>query len=128
EEFTAALEAGEQRDVVEQAMAEVLLVEGRPGDAMPLYRALLDRNPQSPKLWNELGVCHHVTGALDAAIRNYTQALSCDPEYALAENNVAVARANQGNVTAAGEALQSLADRAAAFPEAWSNLGLLALK
>src|SRR5690606_23278911 len=74
------------------------------------------------------GVCHHVTGALDVAIRSYTRALSCDPEYALAENNAAVALANQGDVTAAREALQSLADRGAAFPEAWSNLGLLAFQ
>lgn len=127
-EFTRALQKGEQRDVVEQAMAEVLLVEGRPADAVSLYDALLKRNPQSPKLWNELGVCRHVSGDLDSAVRCYARALSRDAEYGLAENNVAVAQANQGDRRGARETLQALVERRTGFPEGLCNLGLLALE
>lgn len=126
--FEDAIAAGEQRDLVEQAMAEVLLVDGRAAEAADLYDALLARNPNSPKLWNERGVCHHVLGVLDSATRCYTRALSLDAEYALAENNIAVAHANKGDDRAASDTMESIVARGGGFSEALCNLGLLALQ
>lgn len=126
--FRKAIEEGEQRDLVEQALAEVLLVDSRPGEAAALFDELLGRNPGSPKLWNERGVCHHVQGEIEAAIRCYTRALSHDAEYALAENNIAVAQANRGDTSAARDTLESLVRRRKGFAEALCNLGLLAMQ
>ncbi len=124
--FREALDAGEQQDLVEQAMAEVYLVGGQPQEAAELYDGLLRRNQKSPKLWNERGVCHHVRGELQSATRCYMRALEFDADYGLAENNLAVAHANRGDNSSAIRTLAALTGRSP-FAEAFCNLGLLAV-
>ena len=125
--FHEALAAGEQQDVVEQAMAEVHLAGGQPQEAANLYDALLAGNPNSPKLWNERGVCHHILGELESAADAYRRAIELDSGYGLAENNLAVTCANRGDAAAAVEILRGLTRRRSC-PEALCNAGLLAME
>ncbi len=127
-EFERALASGEDRALVLQAKAEVLLVMGRDGEATRVYKQLLSESTASPKVWNELGVCRHRLGDLAGAEECYRRALELDPKYALAENNLAIARANAGQPGEAREALEALAARRPEFLEAKCNLGLLAME
>jgi cellulose synthase operon protein C len=61
-EYRVALERGEERDLVLQAMAEVHLLMRQPKESLALYDELLQRQPDSPKLWNERGVALHQQG------------------------------------------------------------------
>jgi cellulose synthase operon protein C len=123
-EFRLATERGENSFLVQQAEAEMLLLHGDGAAALELYQALLQQEPSSPKLWNELGVTRHQVGALNEADEAYRRALELDPHYALAWNNLGVVRHHSG----AGDA--ELAFRAAAregrmLTDVWRNLGLM---
>src|SRR5690606_15432067 len=54
-ELDRALASGEDTALVHQAIAEVRLVRGDLPEAVRLYRSLLEGDPASPKLLNELG-------------------------------------------------------------------------
>ena len=82
-EYRLALDAGEDRRLTLQAMAEVHLLRRDLAGALELYDALVEEYADSPKLWNERGVCLHQAGparrgsrptsapsALDAATRS----------------------------------------------------------
>src|SRR5690606_16428710 len=58
-EYRLALERGEDRALVTQAMAEVHLLRREGTAAVQLYDGLVRESPQSPKLWNERGVALH---------------------------------------------------------------------
>ena len=94
-EYRLALDAGEDRRLVLQAMAEVELLRRELGSALELYEALVALYPDSPKLWNERGVCLHQSGNRDAAEDSYRRAVDLDPDYALAWNNLGVLRAQE---------------------------------
>ena len=51
--------------------------------------------PDSPKLWNERGVCLHQAGRRAEALASYEQAVAIDPAYQLAWNNLGVVRAHE---------------------------------
>jgi tetratricopeptide (TPR) repeat protein len=123
-EFRVAAERGEDRYLVRQAQAEVLLLRESGEGAIGLYRDLIEEEPASPKLWNELGVAHHQLGDLVEAARGYEHALSLDPTYALAWNNLGVVRHHRGH-PGADEALGSALDAGRSLAEIWRNLGWL---
>src|SRR5256712_9934995 len=87
-EYRLALDRGEDRRLVLQAMAEVHLLRRDFAVALELYEALIGEVPDSPKLWNERGVVLHQTGRAVEALASYRQAVEVDPLYALAWNNV----------------------------------------
>ena len=89
--YQSALERGEDRALVMQAMAELHLIQKDPRPAIELYDTLLATRPDSPKLWNERGVALHQAGEHAAAAESYAQALAIDANYALARNNLGVA-------------------------------------
>ena len=91
-EYRLALDAGEDRRHVLQAMAEVELLRRELGPALELYEALVGQYSDSPKLWNERGVCLHQLGNRAAAEESYLRAVDLDPAYALAWNNLGVLR------------------------------------
>src|SRR5207247_8543601 len=64
-EFRLALERGEDRHLVLQAMAEVHLLKRDFGAALELYETLLRQAPDSPKLSNERGVVLPQAGQRD---------------------------------------------------------------
>jgi cellulose synthase operon protein C len=127
-EFDRAIESGEDRTLVTQAKAEVLLVAGRDTEAAELYGGLVREDGASPKVWNELGICHHRAGDLSEAEYCYRRALEIDPGYAISENNLAVALANGGDRAGAKAGLEGLLGKHPNFTEARCNLGLLALE
>ena len=52
--------------------------------------------PDSPKLWNERGVCLHQAGRRAEAVASYERAVGVDSAYQLAWNNLGVVRAPRG--------------------------------
>src|SRR5204862_440993 len=94
-EYRLAIERGEDRRLVRQAMAEVHLLKRDFTDALELYESLIHETADSPKLWNERGVVLHQAGRTADALTSYRQATEVDPRYALAWNNVGALRATQ---------------------------------
>jgi len=123
-EFRLANERGEDSYLVQQAHAELLLLRGEAAEAKRLYQTLLQAEPGSPKLWNELGVSCHQAGDLAGAVDGYNRSLELDNRYALAWNNLAVGRLHQGQGEA--EAAFHSALRAVGAPaDVWRNLALM---
>src|SRR6185312_1728889 len=85
-EYRLALEAGEDRRLTLQAMAEVHLLRRELQPALELYDGLVREYADSPKLWNERGVCLHQAGRRADAIQSYDRAVAVDPDYRLAWN------------------------------------------
>ncbi len=104
-ELERAAEAGEDRRLVEHALAELDLVTGRTEDAVARYSSLLADYDNEPRLWCEHGVALHQSGHIDDAADSYRRALRADPGYSLAYNNLGVALFHLGDALAAREAL-----------------------
>lgn len=126
--FGRALERGEDRRLVRQAQAEVLLVAGRDAEAAALYRSLIEEQGPSAKLLNELGVCHHRMGDVGKAEECYEEATRQDLGYPLSKNNLGVARANRGDRAGARAMLNAAIAGGARLPETHCNIGILALE
>lgn len=124
-EFRLATERGEDPMLVHQAEAEMLLLRGDSEQARQLYEQLVQDEPKSPKLWNELGVTRHQAGDIEGAERAYRHALDIDPEYALAWNNLAVARHHRGDAHEAESAFRAALAHGRAIADVQRNLGLM---
>jgi tetratricopeptide (TPR) repeat protein len=123
-EFRIALEHGEDRFLVMQAQAETMLLSGDSEHAIARYTELIEQEPASPKLWNELGVAHHQLGEVRQAEEMYGRALGLDDGYALARNNLAVARHHRGE-TDARAGFEAALDGGRSLAEVARNLGWL---
>src|SRR6185437_5757223 len=124
-EYSVALDRGEERDLVLQAMAEVQLLMHQPKDALPLYDDLLQRQPTSPKLWSERGVALHQDGRLADAEASYRRALEVEPAYPIAHNNLGVALYHRGASDEAIAAFRAALETEGGFTKARLNLALL---
>ncbi len=109
-EYRLAIDAGEDRRLNLQAMAEVHLLRRELGAALELYDGLIRDVADSPKLWNERGVCLHQAGQRAEAIASYEQAVAIDPGYQLAWNNLGVVRAHEPKSDAAVAAFRRALD------------------
>lgn len=127
-EYDLALERGEERSLVLQAMAEVHLLRKETGAAMALYDHLIAETPASPKLWNERGVAVHQEGRYAEAADNYRRSLEADPRYAIAHNNLGVALYHAGEREQAVDAFREALGANAGFVKARLNLALLLSK
>ena len=127
-EYRMALDQGEDRRSVLQAMAEVHVLNGDHVAALELYETLVGEEPEIPKLWNERGVVLHQLGRPDEAIASYRAALERRPDYSLALNNLAVTLAQEGKWDAAVSSFYEAitADSSVVTPRL--NLGLLLSK
>ena len=126
--YHTALDRGEERTLVLQAMAEVHLLRRDPQQARPLYEQLLVEQPENPKLWNELGVAFHQEGRLDDALASYRRAITAEAGYVIAHNNLAVAHYQRGAVDAAASALGAALEAQPGFAKARLNLALLLVR
>ncbi len=124
-EYRLALEAGEDRRLVLQAMAEVHLLRRDLAAALELYNTAVQESPDSPKLWNERAVCLHQTGRRDDALESYARALEIDPGYTLAWNNLGVIRTQEADSGPAIEAFQRALRLNSGLAVARLNLALL---
>lgn len=120
-EFRLAMERGEDPFLVGQAEAEMALLAGRAGEAVRMYRELIEAEPASPKLWNELGTAYHQQGELDEAGDAYRRSIELEASYALAWNNLGVARHHRGEEGVV-EALERALGEGRAAAEVWRNL------
>lgn len=127
-EYRLALRRGEDRDLVEQAMAEVYLLTRDIPAALDLYDQLLVRRPGSPKLWNERGVALHQGGKYTQAQDSYQHAIAVDPGYAMALNNLGVALYHGGEPDAAFDAFRRALESRGSFIKARLNQALLLYK
>jgi tetratricopeptide (TPR) repeat protein len=127
-EYRLALDRGEERELVLQAMAEVhlLLHEGR--TAASLYDRLVESRGDSPKLWNERGIGLHQDGRFVDAAESYRRAVAADGDYALAHNNLGVALFHAGDVDGSLEAFRRALKLRPEFIKARLNLALLLFK
>src|SRR5690606_28057644 len=123
-EFRLATERGEDAYLVQQAQAEMLLLRGQGAEAVELYESLLRQEPESPKLWNELGVVRHQMGELEQAEDAYHRSLEIDPHYALAWNNLAIARHHRGGQDAEA-AFQAAVREGRALSDTLRNFALM---
>lgn len=108
--------------------ANLLLSDGRPADAVPLYHEALALSPGHPECLANLGVALAELGRLDEAIGWYNAALEARPIYAEAYYN-------RGNAHRYAKRYpQALADYEAAvrissrFEQAWVNRGLTLMR
>src|SRR5437773_1755539 len=124
-EYRLAIERGEDRRLVRQAMAEVYLLKHDFSDALELYESLIHEVPDTPKLWNERGVVLHQAGRTADALTSYRQATEVDPRYALAWNNVGVVLAHQADAEDAIDAFRKALQLSSQFVGARLNLALL---
>ncbi len=127
-EYHLALHRGEDRDLVEQAIAEIHLVTREGPAALALYDTLVHRMPKSPKLWNERGVALHQSSRFADAQASYTRAIELEPTYALALNNLGVALYHAGQAESAFEAFRRALDAHESFTKARLNQALLLFK
>ncbi|MCI0434320.1 MAG: tetratricopeptide repeat protein [Gemmatimonadetes bacterium] len=123
-ELDRARERGEDAFLVEQAEAELALLSGGSAAAVSRYEDLIEQEPASPKLWNELGVARHQLGQLEEAARAYQRALDLDPAYKLAWNNLGIVRHHRGEDDAQ-EAFEHALREGRAPAEVARNLGWL---
>jgi tetratricopeptide (TPR) repeat protein len=106
-------------------MAEVHLLMRQPKESLALYDELLQRQADSPKLWNERGVALHQQGRLADAEESYRRSLQSEPEYAIAHNNLGVSLYHRGVVDEAVAAFRTALDEEPGFAKARLNLALL---
>ncbi|MGY9107488.1 MAG: tetratricopeptide repeat protein [Alphaproteobacteria bacterium] len=64
-------------DTLRQAIK--LHEEGKVTDAIPLYRSVLEANPDTAQLWCLLGVALKQSGDLSSAISHLEKAVALDP-------------------------------------------------
>ena len=124
-EFRRGRDAGEDEGLLARAEAETLLLAGHDTEAIGIYRRLADEGPASPKVWNELAVCHHRAGRVGEAEKAYRRALEMDASYAFAANNLGVLLMERGDANGARAALDS-AVQSRRLVESLANLGLIA--
>ena len=127
-EYELAVHSGEDRDLVEQAKAEVHLLNRDGASALALYDALIQRQTDSPKLWNERGVALHQLGRYAEAEASYRRAIELEPEYALALNNLGVALYHANDPEGAFDAFKRALETHGTFVKARLNQALLLFK
>lgn len=124
-EYRLALDRGEDRTVVLQAMAEVHLLRRDSAAAVQLYDRLLQEHPHSPKLWNERGIALHQDGRHAEAAASYERAIAADGTYVLARNNLGVAHFHAQRPDRAFDAFRRALQDEPGFIKGRLNLALL---
>lgn len=127
-EYRLALDRGEDRTLVLQAMAEMHLLLRDSAAAVQLYDRLLQEHPHSPKLWNERGIALHQAGRHAEAAASYEHAIAADTTYVLALNNLGVAHVHGGRPDLAFDAFRRALQEDPGFIKGRLNLALLLLR
>jgi len=96
--------------------------QGRPEEAVALYRTAIARDPTLAAPWNNLGSLHHALGRLAEAEGDLLAAARLDPTGSHIQYNLAVVRLERGNREGAARALRRALALRADYPEAVSLL------
>ena len=127
-EYRLALDRGEDRTLVLQAMAEMHLLRKDSAAAVQLYDRLLQEHPHSPKLWNERGIALHQDGRHAEAAASYERSVEADGAYVLALNNLGVAHVHGARPDRAFDAFRRALQLEPGFIKGRLNLALLLLR
>jgi len=104
-------------------MANALRCEGRPAEAVAIYRKLLTMRPECAEIYNNLGLALQDEGFLDEAADNYRQALRFSPGLADAQNNLGTVLVTQGDREAAIPCFRAALSLRNDYLPAYLNLG-----
>jgi tetratricopeptide (TPR) repeat protein len=102
---------------------ERLLREGDAEGALAPLKEATTHLPQMAQAWNHLGLAHHALGQTGDAARAYRQALSLDPNLAVARFNFGSLLLENGNPAAAVNELASFTIQRPKAPEGWVQRG-----
>jgi tetratricopeptide (TPR) repeat protein len=87
--YSRALELNELDAWSMNNLGLLLLGQKRPGDALPLLAKAVELRKDVPEFQNNLGMALEHTGRFRAAATAYTAALTADPSYVKAQQNLA---------------------------------------
>lgn len=101
-----------------------LIKRGRIEDAIEIYKAAIEREPNRPASYYLLGRTYGETGRFDKAVEQFEKALKVDPDFIAAKTKLAQALAAMGRFD---KAEIILADALAQNPEHAPSMRILAL-
>jgi protein O-mannosyl-transferase len=101
---------------------------GMYADVGTLWRATLERNPDSFLAHNNLGNIFFQNGQTDDALAQYRMALEIQPRYALAHNNLGSALSQKGRLDEAVEHYNQALTIEPRYAQAHNNLGIALLQ
>lgn len=113
-----------QQNALEFSKATALLQQGRFVEAIPVYEAILRREPRNIGAANLLGIALMQTGRLEEAAAAIRKALRADPNQPDAHYNLAVVLQTLGRPDEAIVHLQNLIELRPDDPQARNNLGV----
>lgn len=120
-----ALDVTANNDVAHNNLGNVLMNQGRTGDAIRHFAEALRIDPAYAEARNNLGAALMSQGELDPAIAQFAQAIQTGPRYADARDNLGMALMSEGKLDEAArqfaEALRIKPDSATAQ----NNLGMV---
>ncbi|MCA9580874.1 MAG: tetratricopeptide repeat protein [Myxococcales bacterium] len=118
-------EAPPQVDLTDEVLrAESLIGNGELGEAFALLEDILGKDPKNKRAWLDMGLVHEMMGHPERAEEAYKSALSVDPDFPEALNNLGLLLRNANR---AADALPLLERAVAArddFVDAYVNLAL----
>ncbi|WP_020586915.1 tetratricopeptide repeat protein [Desulfobacter curvatus] len=96
--------------------------------AIPVYRQMLEQQPEAGLVWNNLGVAYRETGNADEAMDSFRAAVRFAPDMAEAWNNLGVALDEQGQVEQALNAYQKAIKIQPDYVSPHLNIGIILQK
>jgi predicted O-linked N-acetylglucosamine transferase (SPINDLY family) len=107
-----------------QSINETLLGQGKLDEAVAAYRAVIERQPDSPEAHHFLAIALHRQGRLDDAIAAYRRVTELGPGFAETHSNLGLALMAQGRHDKAAAACRQAIALRPDFVEAHNYLGI----
>jgi tetratricopeptide (TPR) repeat protein len=101
-----------------------LYSQGQVQEALSASQMLIKDYPNSPLLYNISGACYNALGQLEAAVKQYKQALVINPGYAEVHSNLGATLQELGQLDAAVKCYQQALSIKPDYAEAHNNLGV----
>lgn len=105
-------------------LAEDRAGQGKPADAVPLFRKALEFSPENVRANTHLANALARTGSLDDAIAHYRKALDANPQAVEAQTNLGVALADQGELDEALACYRKALESEPRHIEALADMGI----
>ena len=84
--------------VLYNILGAALTGQGRPDDAIAIYRKVLKIKPDYAEAHGNMGIAYKTLGKFEAAMVSYQDAIRLKPDYAEAHSNLAAALQAQGKL------------------------------
>lgn len=93
--------------------------------AVPLWKAIVDRQPMNARAHGNLGYTYELQGRLDDALSQYAQVLTLTPHDPVAHSNLGTVLAKQGRLEEAADQFQEAVHLDPNYASAHFSLGLV---